>query len=233
MSTSVVASLLENTKDFSIEETLSFLANKYPNQVVFSTSFGQEDQVITDFIGQNQLPITVFTLDTGRLFQETYDVFHKTVKKYKMEIKTYFPDTAAVEALLNEKGPNSFYDSVENRKECCFIRKVAPLTKALKGNAIWITGLRAEQSDNRSDLNFFEYDAHFDIIKFNPLLKWTLPQVEEYLEKNNVPQNSLHKQGFVSIGCAPCTRAILPGEDIRAGRWSWESSHKECGLHQK
>ena len=156
MSTSVVASLLEKTKNFSIEETLSFLANKYPNQVVFSTSFGQEDQVITDFIGQNQLPITVFTLDTGRLFQETYDVFHKTIKKYKTEIKTYFPDTAAVEALLNEKGPNSFYDSVENRKECCFIRKVAPLTKALKGNAIWITGLRAEQSDNRSDLNFFD-----------------------------------------------------------------------------
>ena len=233
MSTSVVASLLEKTKDFSIEETLAFLAIEYPNQVVFSTSFGQEDQVITDFIGQNQLPITVFTLDTGRFFQETYDVFHKTGKKYKTEIKTYFPETAAVESLLNEKGPNSFYSSVENRKECCFIRKVAPLTKALQGNAIWITGLRAEQSENRSDLNFFEYDAHFDIIKFNPLLKWTLQEVEEYLEKNNVPQNTLHKKGFVSIGCAPCTRAILPGEDIRAGRWSWESSHKECGLHQK
>jgi phosphoadenosine phosphosulfate reductase len=233
MSTSVVASLLETTKDFSIEEMLSFLANEYPNQVVFSTSFGQEDQVITDFVGKNELPITIFTLDTGRLFQETYDVFHKTVKKYKTEIKTYFPETSAVEELLNAKGPNSFYSSVENRKECCFIRKVAPLTKALQGNAIWITGLRAEQSENRSDLNFFEYDAHFDIIKFNPLLKWTLHQVEEYLEKNNVPQNTLHKQGFVSIGCAPCTRAILPGEDIRAGRWSWESSHKECGLHQK
>ena len=233
MSIATVQVLLDTTKDFSIEETLAFLAKEYPNQVVFSTSFGQEDQVITDFIGQNQLPITVFTLDTGRLFQETYDVFHKTLKKYKTEIKTYFPDTKAVEALLNEKGPNSFYDSVENRKECCFIRKVAPLTKALQGNAIWITGLRAEQSENRSDLSFFEYDAHFDIIKFNPLLKWTLQEVEEYLEKNNVPQNSLHKQGFVSIGCAPCTRAILPGEDIRAGRWSWESSHKECGLHQK
>ncbi len=233
MSTAVVASLLEKTKDFSIEETLSFLANEYSNQVVFSTSFGQEDQVITDFVGKNELPITIFTLDTGRLFQETYDVFHKTVKKYKTEIKTYFPETSAVEELLNAKGPNSFYSSVENRKECCFIRKVAPLTKALQGNAIWITGLRAEQSENRSDLNFFEYDDHFDIIKFNPLLKWTLYQVEEYLEKNNVPQNSLHKQGFVSIGCAPCTRAILPGEDIRAGRWSWESSHKECGLHQK
>lgn len=233
MNVSVVNSLLDKTKDFSIEETLAFLAVEFPNQVVFSTSFGQEDQVITDLIALNQLPITVFTLDTGRLFQETYDVFHKTVKKYKTEIKTYFPDTAEVEALLNKKGPNSFYDSVENRKECCFIRKVVPLTKALKGNAIWITGLRAEQSQNRSDLNFFEYDAHFDIIKFNPLLKWTLQEVEEYLEKNNVPQNTLHKKGFVSIGCAPCTRAILPGEDIRAGRWSWESSHKECGLHQK
>ncbi len=233
MSIATVQLLLDKTKDFSIEETLAFLANEYPNQVVFSTSFGQEDQVITDLIGKNQLPITVFTLDTGRLFQETYNVFHKTLKKYKTEIKTYFPDTTAVEALLNQKGPNSFYESVENRKECCFIRKVAPLTKALKGNAIWITGLRAEQSENRSDLIFFEYDAHFDIIKFNPLLKWTLNEVEEHLEKNNVPQNTLHKQGFVSIGCAPCTRAILPGEDIRAGRWSWETSHKECGLHQK
>lgn len=233
MSKARVQVLLDTTKDFSIEETLAYLAKEYPNQVVFSTSFGQEDQVITDLIGQNQLPITVFTLDTGRLFQETYDVFHKTLKKYKTAIKTYFPDTAAVQSLLNEKGPNSFYSSVENRKECCFIRKVAPLTKALHGNAIWITGLRAEQSENRSDLNFFEYDAHFDIIKFNPLLKWTLQEVEAYLEKNNVPQNTLHKKGFVSIGCAPCTRAILPGEDIRAGRWSWESSHKECGLHQK
>jgi phosphoadenosine phosphosulfate reductase len=233
MSTTIVNTLLEKTAAFSIEETLSFLANEYKDKVVFSTSFGQEDQVITALIGQNNLPITIFTLDTGRLFQETYDVFHKTLKKYKTDIKTYFPDTTAVEELLNKKGPNSFYESVENRKECCFIRKVAPLTKALKGNAIWITGLRAEQSENRSDLAFFEYDAHFDIIKFNPLLKWTLEEVQKYIDDNNVPQNTLHKKGFVSIGCAPCTRAIAPGEDIRAGRWSWESSHKECGLHQK
>ena len=233
MSTAIVNTLLEKTAAFSIEETLSFLANEYKDKVVFSTSFGQEDQVITALIGQNNLLITIFTLDTGRLFQETYDVFHKTLKKYKTDIKTYFPDTTAVEELLNKKGPNSFYESVENRKECCFIRKVAPLTKALKGNAIWITGLRAEQSENRSDLAFFEYDAHFDIIKFNPLLKWTLEEVQKYIDDNNVPQNTLHKKGFVSIGCAPCTRAIAPGEDIRAGRWSWESSHKECGLHQK
>lgn len=233
MSTAITNTLLKKTKGFSIEETLEFLANEYKDKVVFSTSFGQEDQVITALIAKNELPITIFTLDTGRMFQETYDVFHKTLKKYKIDIKTYFPEATAVEELLNKKGPNSFYESVENRKECCFIRKVAPLTKALKGNSIWITGLRAEQSENRNNLDLFEYDVHFDIIKFNPLLKWTLEEVQKYIDDNNVPQNALHKQGFVSIGCAPCTRAIAPGEDIRAGRWSWESSHKECGLHQK
>ena len=233
MSSIKVQTFIEKTKDFSIEETLAFLVNEYNNKVVFSTSFGQEDQVITAIIAKENLPITIFTLDTGRLFQETYDVFHKTLKKYKKEIKVYFPEAAAVEEMLNKKGPNSFYDSVENRKECCFIRKVAPLTKALKGNAVWITGLRAEQSENRNDLHLFEYDEKFEIIKFNPLLKWSLKEVEDYLEINNVPQNTLHKKGFVSIGCAPCTRAIAPGEDIRAGRWWWESSHKECGLHQK
>jgi phosphoadenosine phosphosulfate reductase len=233
MSTAIVQIILEKTKNLSLDETLAFLANEFKDKVVFSTSFGQEDQVITALIAKNNLPITIFTLDTGRLFQETYDVFHRTKKKYKTPIKVCFPDTDSVEKLLETKGPNSFYESVENRKECCFIRKVAPLTKALKGNSIWITGLRAEQSENRNDLAFFEYDAHFDIIKFNPLLKWTLEEVQKYIDDNNVPQNALHKQGFVSIGCAPCTRAILPGEDIRAGRWSWESSHKECGLHQK
>ena len=231
MSAIIVEDLLEKTKDFSLEETLSFLAERYSNQVVFSTSFGQEDQVITDFIFKNDIAVKVFTLDTGRLFQETYDVFHRTIKKYKKHIEVYFPEASSVEKLLKEKGPNSFYESVENRKECCFIRKVAPLTKALKGNEIWITGLRAEQSENRNDLAFFEYDANFDIIKFNPLLKWSLEEVQKYIDDNNVPQNALHKKGFISIGCAPCTRAIAPGEDIRAGRWSWESSHKECGLH--
>ncbi|MFE3871478.1 phosphoadenylyl-sulfate reductase [Flavobacterium sp. ZS1P70] len=233
MSATLINTLLEKTANFSIEETLAFLANEYKDKVVFSSSFGQEDQVITALIAKSNLPITIFTLDTGRLFQETYDVFHKTIKKYKKEIKVCFPEATAVENLLQTKGPNSFYESVENRKECCFIRKVAPLTKALKGNEIWITGLRAEQSENRNDLDLFEYDAHFDIIKFNPLLKWTLEEVQKYIDDNNVPQNALHKQGFVSIGCAPCTRANTPGEDIRAGRWWWESSHKECGLHQK
>lgn len=231
MSATDITLLLDKTKDFSLEQTLVFLAEKYPEKVVFSTSFGQEDQVITDYISKSNTDITIFTLDTGRLFQETYDVFHKTLKKYKRTIEVYFPETTSVENLLKVKGPNSFYDLVENRKECCFIRKVVPLRKALSGNAVWITGLRAEQSENRHDLDLFEYDENFEIIKFNPLLKWTLEEVETYLEENNVPQNALHKQGFVSIGCAPCTRAIFPGEDIRAGRWWWESSHKECGLH--
>lgn len=233
MSLEIAQALLDKTKNFSIEETLTFLADQYQNKIIFSTSFGQEDQVITALIAKNNVPITIFTLDTGRLFQQTYDVFHKTVKKYKINIKTYFPETIAVEELLNQKGPNSFYESVENRKECCFIRKVVPLTKALIGNEIWITGLRAEQSENRNDLAAFEYDGHFNIIKYNPLLKWTLAEVQKYIDDNNVPQNALHKQGFVSIGCAPCTRAITADEDIRAGRWWWESSHKECGLHQK
>ncbi len=233
MSALLVEELIQRTKNLSIEETLAFLANEFSEKVVFSTSFGQEDQVITALIATNELPIKIFTLDTGRLFQETYDVFHKTLKKYKVNIQTFYPETSQVENLLNTKGPNSFYESVENRKECCFIRKVVPLKKGLAGNKVWITGLRAEQSENRNDLALFEYDAHFDIIKFNPLLKWTLAEVQKYIDDNNVPQNSLHKKGFISIGCAPCTRAIVEGEDIRAGRWSWESSHKECGLHQK
>jgi len=232
MSVAIVHTLIEKTKDFSIEQTFAYLANEYKDKVVFSTSFGQEDQVITALIANSDAAIQIFTLDTGRLFQETYDVFHKTLKKYNKHIAVYFPKASDVEKLLNAKGPNSFYESVANRKECCFIRKVAPLTKALKGQSIWITGLRAEQSENRNDLHIFEFDSNFNIIKFNPLLKWSLKEVENYIEKNNVPQNALHKKGFVSIGCAPCTRAITEGEDIRAGRWWWESSHKECGLHQ-
>ncbi len=233
MSIAITNALLEKTKALSIEESFAFLAKEYQGKIVFSTSFGQEDQVITALIAKNSFPISIFTLDTGRLFQETYDVFHKTKKKYGVEIQVYFPETLSVEKLLEAKGPNSFYESIENRKECCFIRKVVPLTKALKGHSIWITGLRADQSENRNSMKLFEYDENFDIIKFNPLLKWSLEEVQQYLEVNNVPQNALHKKGFVSIGCAPCTRAISEGEDIRAGRWWWESSHKECGLHQK
>ncbi|NOU38044.1 MAG: phosphoadenylyl-sulfate reductase [Ferruginibacter sp.] len=221
------------SSQFSIDETLQYLVNNYQNSVCFSTSFGQEDQVITNIIARNKLALNIFTIDTGRMFQETYDVYQNTIEKYGINIVTYFPEATNLEKLVSEKGPNSFYNSVENRKECCLIRKVLPLTKALQGMSIWITGLRAAQSESRNDLQLFEYDFKYKVIKYNPLLQWTLEEVETYLQKNNVPQSSLHKRGFVSIGCAPCTRAIEKGEDIRAGRWWWETSHKECGLHQK
>ena len=209
-------------------ETLSTLGFK---NIAFSTSLGQEDQVLTDVIFKNNHPIKVFTLDTGRLFEQTYDVLDKTLEKYNKSISSFAPDNNELEALLDSKGPYSFYDSIENRKECCSIRKINPLQKALKGVDLWITGLRASQSNSRSTLSFFSYDDAFGLPKFNPLVNWTLEEVENYLEQNNVPQNSLHKKGFVSIGCEPCTRAVKPGEDIRSGRWWWEESKKECGLH--
>ncbi|MDA9036065.1 phosphoadenylyl-sulfate reductase [Flavobacteriaceae bacterium] len=209
-------------------ETLSTLGFK---NIAFSTSLGQEDQVLTDVIFRNNHPIKVFTLDTGRLFEQTYDVLDKTQKKYNKSISSFAPDNNELEALLDSKGPYSFYDSIENRKECCSIRKINPLQKALKGVDLWITGLRTSQSNSRSTLSFFSYDDAFGLPKFNPLVNWTLEEVENYLEQNNVPQNSLHKKGFVSIGCEPCTRAVKPGEDIRSGRWWWEESKKECGLH--
>ncbi|MTI31288.1 phosphoadenylyl-sulfate reductase [Cytophagales bacterium RKSG123] len=213
-------------------ERLQYLANKFQGKIVFSTSFGQEDQVITDMIFRNDLPVEVFTLDTGRLFEETYSLFSRTRKKYGKTIKAYFPNQEKVEDLLLEKGPESFYHSVENRKECCFIRKVEPLKRALNGRAVWITGLRAGQSDSRSNLPQVEWDEQHQLIKYHPVLSWSLDEVQDYLSVNRVPYNPLHDKGFVSIGCAPCTRAISPGEDIRAGRWWWESSKKECGLHQ-
>ncbi|MFV0531729.1 MAG: phosphoadenylyl-sulfate reductase [Flavobacteriales bacterium] len=215
----------------SIEETLSYLSEKHPDRVAFSTSFGEEDQVITDFILKNNFPIKVFTLDTGRLFKETYDVFYKTTLKYKKNIKTYFPDTEKVQKLMTIKGPNSFYDSIESRKECCEIRKIEPLRRALNDIDIWITGLRAEQSENRHDMSKFQYDAKFDCIKYSPIIDWKYDEMKSYIAKNGIPYNVLHDKGFLSIGCAPCTRSVSKGEDIRSGRWWWEASKKECGLH--
>ncbi|MCG6188073.1 phosphoadenylyl-sulfate reductase [Maribellus maritimus] len=216
----------------SVIEKMRYLAETYTEKIVFTTSFGYEDQVITDYIFAHNFPIKVITLDTGRLFEETYKVYRSTVEKYKKPIKAYFPPAEKVEELLEKKGPFSFYESLENRKECCFIRKVIPLKRALNGNEIWITGLRASQSDNRSDMREFEWDEGNQIIKYNPLLEWSLEDVKVYVYKNHVPYNVLHDKGFVSIGCAPCTRAIRPGEDFRAGRWWWEqNSGKECGLH--
>ncbi len=217
----------------SIVDKLKFLIENHTGKVVFTTSFGYEDQVITDLIFKNNLDLKVVTLDTGRLFPETYKVYLSTLEKYKKPIKVYFPPTDKVEELLEKKGPFSFYESLENRKECCFIRKVIPLKRALEGNDIWITGLRASQSDNRSDMQHFEWDVGNGIMKFNPLMEWSLEQTKTYVKENNVPYNILHDQGYVSIGCQPCTRAIKPDENFRAGRWWWEQgSGKECGLHE-
>lgn len=216
----------------TIAETLSLLAQEFPGQVVFSSSFSYEDQVITHEILANNIPITLFTLDTGRMFAETYSVWNSTNERYQTRIQPYYPQHEPLEEFVRSKGPNSFYESLENRKQCCHIRKVEPLKRALQGNAVWITGLRAEHSPARQDLSVFEWDGGNNIIKYNPLLHWTTEQVKEFINLHDVPYNALHDRGFVSIGCAPCTRAIRPGEDFRAGRWWWEDAgKKECGLH--
>ena len=222
----------ELIKNKSPEESLSLLAKKYEGEVVFSTSLGYEDQVISHFIFSNKLPIEIFTLDTGRLFNETYSLLNSTLDRYKTPIKVMYPQTESLEKLVTEKGPISFYESVENRKECCHIRKVEPLKRALKNKKIWVTGIRAEQSADRNQISNLEWDEANQIIKFHPIITWTLEEVKAYISKHNIPYNSLHDKGFVSIGCAPCTRAIKEGEDFRAGRWWWEDNNKkECGLH--
>lgn len=215
-------------------ESLRILQELFPGEVVFSTSLGYEDQVISDMIFSNGIPIEVFTLDTGRLFEETQKTLQRTNKRYATQIRTYYPETEAVEELVSKRGPYSFYDSVEARKECCYIRKVVPLNRALKNAKVWITGIRASQSGNRQQMTQLEWDDAHQLFKFHPLLHWEFDQVKTYIKENNVPYNPLHDKGFVSIGCAPCTRAIKEGEDFRAGRWWWEDeSKKECGLHAR
>ena len=213
-------------------EALTLLAGQFPGKVTFSTSFGWEDQVITQMIFSNNIPIKVFTLETGRLFPETYYVWNRTMEIYGHPINAYYPNTQAVEQMVSAKGPSSFYESVENRKECCGIRKIEPLKRALAGNEVWITGIRAEQSINRHFMDNVEWDDANKLIKFHPLFNWTLDEIKEYIKKNNIPYNVLHDRGFPSIGCAPCTRAVAKGEDFRSGRWWWEEqTKKECGLH--
>ena len=225
----LISGLIEG---LSIGDALAALANRFPGRVVFSTSFGIEDQVITHHILSAQIPITIFTLDTGRLFAETYSVWSGTNEKYGTKVKSYYPDRELLERFLDEKGPNSFYESVANRKECCYIRKVEPLKRALKDQAVWVTGLRAEHSPERKDHPILEFDEGNQVLKYNPLLHWDTQAVREYIDAHDVPYNPLHDKGFVSIGCQPCTRAVRPGEDFRAGRWWWEdNSKKECGLH--
>ena len=222
-------------KSGNLEENIKSLSSFIDEKIVFSTSFGIEDQVILHAIFSQKITnIEVITLDTGRLFPETYDLWDKTLLQYNASIKPYFPNTQQIEKFVENNGINPFYTSVDLRKECCHIRKVVPLKRALAGAKIWITGLRAEQSENRNGLNIIEWDEHFQIFKYNPLLHWTIANVKKYVNKNSVPYNTLHDQNFVSIGCAPCTRAIKEGENFRDGRWWWENqSKKECGLHQQ
>jgi len=227
-----IQDLIQQVTTLNIAEGLSVFASQFQGQVTFSTSFSIEDQVITHEIFDNHLPIKIFTLDTGRLFAETYTVWSQTHEKYGVPIEAYYPNHTAIEKFVTEKGPNSFYESVENRKSCCYIRKVEPIKRALAGNKVWITGLRAEHSPSRQDLQLVEWDETNQIIKYNPILHWNTDQVRDYIKKNEIPYNPLHDKGFVSIGCSPCTRAIRPGEDFRAGRWWWEdNTKKECGLH--
>ena len=213
-------------------EILKSISQMKGEKIVFSTSLSAEYQIITHMIFSLNLDIEIFTLDTGRMFPETYQTLQKTLEKYQKGIKVYFPDANEVERLMTEKGAYSFYESVENRKQCCEIRKVKPLKRALNGKTIWITGIRSEHSQNRTEMQKIEWDAANNITKIHPLLHWSNDEVWTYIKANNVPYNSLHDKGFISIGCQPCTRAVKEGEDFRAGRWWWEdTSKKECGLH--
>ncbi|MGC8834055.1 MAG: phosphoadenylyl-sulfate reductase [Armatimonadota bacterium] len=216
-------------------EIVKWAVEHYGERVALACSFGAEDVVLLDMITKAANNPRVFVLDTGRLHQETYDVMERCRKRYGLNFEVYCPKNDLLERLLREKGPNSFYASVEDRQECCFVRKVEPLGRALSNLDAWITGLRREQSVTRSLISKAEVDeAHGTILKLNPLADWTHEQVWDYIKANDVPYNSLHDKGFPSIGCVPCTRAVQPGEDIRAGRWWWEApEHKECGLHIK
>jgi phosphoadenosine phosphosulfate reductase len=216
------------------QEILEYFLTHFKGKVAFASSLGAEDQVITEIMASIDPASRIFTLDTGRMFPESYDVIERTIARYKIKIGIFFPERAAVEKMVNKEGINLFYESIENRKLCCHIRKIEPLNRALEGLDVWISGLRRSQSVTRTEIKLVEWDENHKMIKVNPLINWTEEQVWDYIKLKNIPYNRLHDQGFPSIGCQPCTRAVQPGEDVRAGRWWWEEEHhKECGLHLK
>jgi len=230
----LIKELNQQFKDQSAADVLRFFIMNYKDRLGFSTSLGAEDQVITQIIAGIDPDVYIFTLDTGRMFPETYDLLDLTQQRYKVRIKAYFPDQKAVEKMVNSKGINLFYESVGNRKLCCQVRKIEPLIRALESVDFWISGLRREQSVTREDVSLIEWDELNNKIKINPLINWNSEDLWDYIRQNKIPYNPLHDQGFPSIGCQPCTRATEPGEDIRAGRWWWENPEmKECGLHKK
>ena len=211
---------------------LESLVAARPGRIVFTTSFGLEDQALTHLIAAAALPIEIVTLDTGRLFPETYQLWADTEAKYGRRIRAFYPDAEAVAAMVADAGINGFYWSKEARLACCGVRKVAPLARALAGAGAWVTGLRADQSGARGAVVLAERDAGHGLLKVAPLFDWTRERTAAFCADAGVPTNPLHERGFVSIGCQPCTRAIAPGEDERAGRWWWEGdTAKECGLH--
>ena len=231
---SEIAQLNKQFENSNPQEIISYFINKFNDRITFATSFGAEDQVITDMIASIEKPCEIFTLDTGRMFPETYNILERTRMKYNFNIKVFFPEYHAVEKMVLEHSINLFYDSVENRKLCCSIRKTEPLKRALQNKEAWICGLRKEQSVTRKDINVVEWDELHQMLKINPLINWTEEQVWDYIKIKHIPYNKLHDQGFRSIGCQPCTRAVQEGEDVRSGRWWWEDpQHKECGLHKK
>ncbi len=216
------------------KEVLTSFLKEFKGQIAFASSFGAEDQVITHMLAESDPSINIITLDTGRMFQETYDLLDLTQKKYKIKIRVFHPDATAVEEMVNNKGINLFYESVENRKLCCRIRKIEPMERALKRMKVWISGLRKGQSVTRKSVELVEWDQVNQMIKVNPLIKWTEEEVWKQIRDLKIPYNPLHHKGYPSIGCLPCTRAIQVGEDVRSGRWWWElPEYKECGLHLK
>jgi phosphoadenosine phosphosulfate reductase len=229
---SLLQELQQVTAGHSPEELLRHVVESFQGRIVLASSMAAEDQVLTDMVCKIDPSVRIITLDTGRLPQETYEVIEATQKHYDIKIQVLFPDSKQVEKMIDEHGPNLFFNSVENRKLCCHIRKIEPLKRALEGMDVWICGLRKEQSVTRTDLEPIQWDEQFGLIKLSPLLDWTTERVWDYIHENKVSYNKLHDKGYTSIGCAPCTRAVQTGEDIRAGRWWWEQpEHKECGLH--
>ena len=233
---SEIRSIANELESKPAPEILKWGFKKYGDKMVLASSFGAEDVVLIDMMCNINRNLTrVFTLDTGRLNQETYDLIDKIRKKYDIKVDVYFPNARDVEEMVAYKGMNLMYESVENRKLCCNVRKIEPLKRALKQFDCWITGLRREQSTTRNKILKIEVDTlNNNITKLNPLADWTNDEIWKYIRKNKVPYNELHDRGYPSIGCEPCTRAIKEGEDPRAGRWWWENdTHKECGLHWK
>jgi phosphoadenosine phosphosulfate reductase len=232
-------SWVDQTRDFSTNEILDWSLQHFSGVLGFATSLGPEDQVLLNFLQQRlsvldleSHVIDVFTLDTGRLPMETYELMEKNRAFFDLPLRIVFPQAHEVEAFVNSRGPNAFYRSIEERRQCCHVRKVLPLDAALVGKKAWITGLRRSQAPSRTSVDLLEWDEGRSLVKINPLVHWSADEIWSQIRTLKLPYNSLHDKGYSSIGCAPCTRAVLPGEDERAGRWWWENAqHKECGLH--